>query len=217
MEKESRRYIQVNSMEFKKYRIEKRIFDIFVALLLIVCCIPLYLLIALVIAISEGRPVLFKQTRIGKNNREFIIYKFRSMKPSTPKYMHMYSWKESVPDHFMFKTDFDESVTPIGKILRKYSLDELPQLFNVVFGEMSMVGPRPEIPEITNYYSSQQAIRLQVKPGLTGYAQVNGRSEINHGKKIEYDLYYIENQSFLFDLKIILATIKQVVKGKGAF
>lgn len=217
MEKGSRRYLLAKTIDGNRYRIEKRLFDIFMASLLIICCIPLYLLIASVILICSGRPILFKQKRSGKDNREFIIYKFRSMKQTNQLNRHVYSWQESVPDHFMFKTNVDDTITPIGRVLRKYSLDELPQLFNVVFGEMSIVGPRPEITEITQYYSSRQAKRLEVKPGITGYAQVNGRSEINHGKKIEYDLYYIEHQSFLLDLKIILSTIKQVVKGKGAF
>lgn len=131
--------------------------------------------------------------------------------------IHKYDWKKGVPDDFIFKSGFESRVTPFGKFLRKYSLDELPQLINVLLGNMSMVGPRPEIPEITSHYNFHQMKRLQVKPGITGYAQVNGRSEITHGQKIEYDLYYIQNQSFLLDMKILLATVKQVVKGKGAF
>ena len=130
---------------------------------------------------------------------------------------HIYDWKEGVPADFIFKTASDSEVTSIGKILRKCSLDELPQLWNVLVGQMSLVGPRPEIPEITAFYNSQQAKRLLVKPGLTGYAQVNGRSEISHGKKIEYDLYYVENCSLLLDYKIFCATISYVIRGKGAF
>ena len=130
---------------------------------------------------------------------------------------HMYHWEEGVPDHFQFKTENDVSVTKIGKFLRKYSLDELPQLLNVLAGQMSLVGPRPEIPEITDLYNHKQAHRLLVKPGITGYAQINGRSEINHGEKIEYDLYYVKNQSLGLDLIIIVLTIVAVIKAKGAY
>ncbi|MCM3711643.1 sugar transferase [Sporosarcina luteola] len=205
-------------MEVNKYQIIKRTSDIIVSSMLICCCIPVYLIISFWVAISSGRPVLFKQIRTGKGFRQFTIYKFRSMEQTSHlSDRHAYCWKEGVPDHFMFKTDFDETVTTVGKVLRKYSLDELPQLFNVLIGNMSIVGPRPEIPQITKHYSLYQSKRLMVKPGMTGYAQINGRSEISHGKKIEFDIYYVENQSFLLDIKIILSTIVLVVKGRGAF
>lgn len=199
-------------------KIGKRIFDIIASALLIIWCIPIFLILSLLIIISSGRPVFYTQTRIGRNKKEFTIIKFRTMRQTTGNStIHNYAWKDGVPDEFVFKSGFDAKVTPIGKVLRKYSLDEVPQLFNVLLGSMSMVGPRPEIPEITAYYNTKQAKRLLVKPGMTGYAQINGRSEINHGQKIEYDLYYIQNLSFLLDLKILLATVKYVVKGKGAF
>lgn len=218
MEKDSQRFIQSNISNITIYKIVKRLFDIVVSSVLIVCCIPLFLILAVVIVVSSGRPVFFLQERIGIDNQFFTIIKFRSMKSSKHNQLkHAYVWTEGVPDHFTFKTGFDEAVTPIGRVLRKYSLDELPQLFNVYLGDMSLVGPRPEIPEITMHYTLEQAQRLQVKPGITGYAQVNGRSEINHGKKIEHDLYYVKKQSFLLDLKIIFLTIAYVVKGKGAF
>ncbi len=130
---------------------------------------------------------------------------------------HRYEWDEGVPEDFTFKSGFDSRVTSIGKVLRKYSLDELPQLFNVLLGDMSIVGPRPEIPEITEHYNLHQRKRLLVKPGMTGYAQINGRSEIQHGKKIEHDLYYVDNQSFFLDVKVILSTVKLVLKGNGSF
>jgi len=129
---------------------------------------------------------------------------------------HIYDWDESVPDEFVFKTENDSQVTKLGKIYRKYSIDELPQLFNVLIGDMSIVGPRPEILEITKHYDRYQAQRLSVKPGITGYAQINGRSEINHGKKIKLDLNYVENCSILLDIKILLNTVLLVLKGKGA-
>ena len=146
------------------------------------------------------------------------MLKFRTMTVTTQNdKRHLYNWKEGVPESFQFKNERDSSVTPIGKILRKYSLDELPQLFNVLAGHMSLVGPRPEMPSITDLYNSKQLQRLLVKPGITGYAQINGRSEISHGKKIEYDLYYVNNCSLLFDMKIIAATVICVIRAKGAY
>lgn len=201
-----------------KYSTWKRVVDIVVSLVLLVCCLPLFILISIIIVFTSGRPVYFIQDRTGINNSRFSILKFRTMTVSTNNdERHAYDWEEGVPDSFQFKYENDAAVTRIGKILRKYSLDELPQLVNVLIGNMSLVGPRPEIPQITNLYSEQQAKRLRVKPGITGYAQVNGRSEINHGKKIEYDHYYVDNCSFLLDVKIICATIIYVLKGKGAF
>ena len=134
-----------------------------------------------------------------------------------PEKAHNYQWSDGVPIDFLFETPPQQKITKIGRIYRKLSIDELPQLFNVLRGDMSLIGPRPEILEITQLYSRYQAKRLKVKPGMTGYAQINGRSVINHGMKIEYDLYYIENQSFRLDAKIFFKTIGLVIRGKGAW
>jgi len=139
------------------------------------------------------------------------------MKNDSNHSQHFDHWKEGVPEDFIFKTAYDHKVTRIGKILRKYSIDELPQFFNVLEGSMSLIGPRPEIVEITNCYDSNQSQRLLVKPGITGYAQINGRSLINHGKKIELDRYYVQHCSFTLDIKILLLTVFLVLRGKGAF
>ncbi len=128
-----------------------------------------------------------------------------------------YVWTEGVPDDFLFKSSHNIEITKIGAILRKTSLDELPQLFNVLKGEMSLIGPRPEIPEITEHYSEKQMNRLYAKPGLTGWAQVNGRSDSCHGQKIDHDLYYVENCSFRLDMKILILTIVMICNGKGAY
>ncbi|WP_432360354.1 sugar transferase [Sporosarcina sp. UB5] len=218
MERDSHQRVEMNPIVIQKDLFRKRLFDIIASTILIVCCIPLFLILPVLIVINSGRPVFFTQSRTGRNHEQFTIIKFRTMKQTNNDgNVHKYNWNGGVPDDFVFKSSFDSKVTPIGKVLRKYSLDEVPQLFNVLLGSMSMVGPRPEIPEITACYNSRQAKRLHVKPGLTGYAQINGRSEINHGQKIEYDLYYVENRSFLFDMKILLATVKYVVMGKGAY
>lgn len=200
------------------YLFWKRMFDLWTSLFLIILCMPLLLFFSITSLISQGRPILFKQIRTGLNHKPFIIWKFRTMEVSmSEKSRNIYDWGESVPDEFVFKTRDNSEVTKLGKIYRKYSIDELPQLFNVLMGDMSIVGPRPEIPEITKHYDIHQAQRLNVKPGITGYAQINGRSEINHGKKIKLDLSYVENCSILLDIKILMNTIVLVFKGKGAY
>lgn len=196
----------------------KRLFDIMTSFLLIIFLFPVFILLSMILLVFSGPQVLFKQVRTGRYNEPFIIWKYRTIVSNTKVgNIHRYYWTDGVPDDFIFQTPATQKITAIGKVYRKLSIDELPQLFNVLKGEMSLVGPRPEIPEITKLYNDKQRIRLQMKPGITGYAQVNGRSIINHGKKIEYDLYYIEHYSLLLDLKIIGKTIGQVIRGKGAY
>ncbi|MDX8343247.1 sugar transferase [Rossellomorea sp. YZS02] len=192
----------------------KRMMDIVISLISMILLSPIFLLIYLLIMMMDGRPVIFKQTRTGINHTPFTIYKFRTMRESNEV---EYGWKDKVPDDFVFKGEHNPDITTLGKILRKTSLDELPQLLNVLKGDMSMVGPRPEVPRITRYYDEQQRQRLLVKPGMTGYAQVNGRSDMNHGQKIFYDLYYVYNQSLRLDLKILLKTIGTVLRRSGSY
>lgn len=200
----------------------KRLFDIVFSLFVLILLSPILLIVSLLIIIDDGFPVIFKQYRSGLNNKPFKIWKFRSMKnkqilvESQP--YNDYNWTNRVPDNFVFKTneETNPNITKLGKIIRKYSLDELPQFINVLKGDMSVVGPRPEIVAITECYDAKQKRRLNVKPGISGWAQVNGRSDMNHGEKIKYDLYYVDNQSLLLDIKIILKTISQVIIGKGS-
>lgn len=152
----------------------------------------------------------------------FEMYKFRSMKNKQVKIASNshseYNWKNGVPDDFVFKTASEDNpnITKVGLFIRKYSLDELPQFINVLKGDMSIVGPRPEILPISNLYNFQQKKRLEVKPGITGWAQVNGRSDMDHGNKIKYDLYYVEHFSIWLDFKIFLKTITQVLVGRNS-
>src|SRR5699024_10515011 len=153
---------------------------------------PIFVLVSLRIIKDDGFPIFFKQNRSGVNNKTFKIYKFRSMKNKQVQVKsnshNNYNWKDRVPDDFVFKTSEinNPNITKVGHFIRKYSIDELPQFINVLKGEMSVVGPRPEITAITKYYDEEQMRRLSVKPGVTGWAQVNGRSNISHGKKIAY-------------------------------
>ena len=127
---------------------------------------------------------------------------------------HSYQWGYGVPKNFTFTKPDHIKVTRVGKVYRKYSIDELPQLWNVLIGEMSLVGPRPEMVEITAHYSPTQKKRLFIRPGITGYAQIRGRSTITHGEKLTYDLYYVDNCSFFLDLKILICTCWIVGTGK---
>ena len=202
---------------YKEKVVLKRMFDLIIGIILFMACLPIMMITIMLILIMDGRPVFFNQTRTGKCGSPFVIWKFRTMKVHNSEKDHKYSWENGVPNDFIFKIAKNSHVTPLGSFLRKYSLDELPQLINVLRGEMSIVGPRPEIPAVTNLYNREQSRRLDVKPGITGYAQVNGRSEINHGKKIAYDLYYVQHSSIWLDLNIIVKTAIQVIKSKGAY
>ncbi|MFI8575859.1 sugar transferase [Rossellomorea aquimaris] len=214
--------IKEEGISFERMRVKpqlnkvstKRVMDVVISLMSIILLSPFFILISMLIMVFDGRPVLFKQTRSGVNHIPFTIYKFRTMRESGEV---DYNWKGKVPDDFVFKGETNPNITPLGRILRKTSLDEIPQLFNVLKGDMSMVGPRPEVPRITQYYDDHQLQRLFVKPGMTGYAQVNGRSDINHGQKIFYDLHYVYNQSLGLDFKILLKTFIIVLRSKGSY
>ena len=204
------------------YKIFKRLFDIVFSSIALILLSPVLIGVSVAIIIEDRGSILFKQKRAGLNDIPFLIFKFRSMKESQgtikkPK-DSPYNWKNGVPNEFIFKTTdgFNPNVTKVGRFIRKTSLDELPQFLNVLLGNMSVIGPRPEIVEITRCYSDDQKQRLFVKPGITGWAQVNGRSDSNHGEKIKNDLYYVENSSMLLDMKILFMTIYQTVFGKGA-
>ena len=183
----------------------KRIFDLIFASILYVAISPLWLFISCAIIISDGSPAVLKQKRVGRGGKVFNMLKFRTMKKNTPKYA-------DPPGSLN-----DERITAIGKFLRKTSLDELPQLINVIAGSMSMVGPRPEMPQKVAKYSKWQKKRLEVKPGLTGLWQILGRKDLPLEENLEYDFYYINNQSFFLDMTIIVKTVPLVLLGKGAY
>jgi len=179
----------------------KRTLDIIFSALLIIIFLPLMIIIFFVVKFwLDSRPI-FTQRRPGLNEQIFSIYKFKTMKDLRG------SDGELLPDA--------ERLTPLGKFLRKCSLDELPQLFNVLKGDMSFIGPRPLLIEYLPLYSAEQRLRHSVRPGITGLAQVNGRNAITFTKKFEYDIFYARNLSFIMDVKIALLTIKKVLKSDG--
>ncbi|HEC1774312.1 TPA: undecaprenyl phosphate N,N'-diacetylbacillosamine 1-phosphate transferase [Campylobacter lari] len=178
----------------------KRVFDFFLALILLIIFLPFIVLIGIVLKIVQGS-VLFKQARPGLNEKIFYIYKFKTMSDETDEN------GELLPDELRLK--------PFGKLVRSLSLDELPQLFNVLKGDMSFIGPRPLLVEYLPLYNQEQKKRHDVRPGITGWAQINGRNAISWEKKFKYDVEYVQNCSFLFDLKIFFLTIVKVLKRSG--
>lgn len=176
----------------------KRSFDIIFSFLSLFVLLPLFSIIAIVIFLSYGRPILFIQERPGKNGRIFKLIKFRTMKTITD---------QALGD--------EDRITPVGRLLRSSSLDELPELYNVLIGDMSFVGPRPLLVEYLDLYSEFQNRRHETKPGITGWAQVNGRNSISWKEKFELDVWYVDNRSFLLDVKIIIITLKKILQRDG--
>lgn len=179
----------------------KRLFDIFATLLAFVLLWPLLVCIAVIVRISLGKPVLFRQQRPGLHGKPFMMYKFRTMLDGRDKQGSL------LPD--------DQRLTKLGNFLRSTSIDELPELFNVLKGEMSLVGPRPLLMDYLPLYSPEQMRRHDVKPGITGWAQVNGRNAISWEEKFKLDVWYVDNQSFWLDLKILWLTVIKVFKREG--
>jgi lipopolysaccharide/colanic/teichoic acid biosynthesis glycosyltransferase len=181
--------------------VAKRLFDLTVALAALLLLSPVMLLIAVAVSRAMGRPVLFRQIRPGQDGKPFEMVKFRTM-------------RDAVDDHGRVLGDA-ERLTPLGRWLRASSLDELPELWNVVRGEMSLVGPRPLLMQYLPLYSPEQARRHLVRPGVTGWAQINGRNALGWDEKFALDCWYVDNRSFLLDIKILLLTARKVIKRDG--
>jgi len=180
---------------------KKRIFDLALCFPVFILVLPLMFVIGVLVKIKMGSPVFFKQKRPGLHGRPFTLYKFRTMTEQKDA-----SGRPRIDS---------ERLTPFGAILRKTSMDELPELFNVLKGDMSLVGPRPLLMKYLRLYTSEQMKRHDVKPGITGWSQIHGRNEISWDEKFKYDLWYVNNHSLLLDMKICLITIGRVVKREG--
>lgn len=193
--------------ENKVFDIYQRSLDIVVSLVGLVVGIPIMFIFGILIKIEDNGPITYKQERLGKYGKEFYVYKLRSMRTDAEKYGAQWADKD------------DPRVTKVGKFIRKTRVDELPQLFNILKGDMSIIGPRPERPSFTMEFNDEIPgfiNRLAVKPGLTGWAQVNGGYDITPEEKLKADIYYIKNRSFLMDMNILLKTVKVVLTGEGA-
>ena len=208
--------VALNSIGSYFDRSVKRTFDLIGASLLMLLLSPVMLTIAIAIKLDSRGPAIFRTQRVGENGRLFFMHKFRTMVHGADKLVPELE-QNGVYANGIYKVKDDPRVTRVGRLLRRMSLDELPQLVNVLKGEMSLVGPRPEQPWIVERYEPWQRKRLSVMPGMTGWWQVNGRSDRPMFLNTEFDLYYIQNYSPVLDLVILWKTIWVVLKGKGAY
>ncbi len=179
----------------------KRVVDIIVSAIALICLLPVFLVVGLLIGRYLGKPIFFCQQRPGLHGKPFVIYKFRTM--------------ASIQNQIGEQLADEQRMTKLGALLRKYSLDELPQLINVLKGDLSLIGPRPLLMEYLPLYSLHQAKRHNIKPGISGWAQVNGRNAVSWEEKFAYDIWYVENQSLMLDIKIIGMTIKKLLRPEG--
>jgi len=189
------------------FDVYQRFLDIILSVIGLLVGIPLMIIFGILIKIEDNGPITYKQERLGKGGKRFYIYKLRSMRTDAEKFGAQWAEKD------------DPRITKVGKFIRKTRIDEIPQLFNILKGDMSIIGPRPERPSFTEEFNQEIPgfiDRLAVKPGLTGWAQVNGGYEITPQEKLIEDIYYIKNRSILLDLKILFKTVKVVLTGDGA-
>jgi undecaprenyl-phosphate galactose phosphotransferase len=198
----------------------KRLFDVVVGGILLIATSPLFFIIALLVKLTSRGPVFYRQTRLGKDGRAFRVYKFRTMVADADNYLR--EWLSKNPAlrrefEEYFKLKNDPRVTPVGRLLRKASLDELPQLINVMRGEMHLVGPRPIVREEVRYYEPYEGVLFSVKPGITGLWQVSGRNNIPYSERVKMDIGYIRRRNFFLDMWILIKTFKIIFTGHGAY
>ncbi|HOP26039.1 MAG TPA: exopolysaccharide biosynthesis polyprenyl glycosylphosphotransferase, partial [Candidatus Sabulitectum sp.] len=194
----------------------KRTADIIITSLLIILLLPVFIIAAAAVVIDSGLPVFYRQTRLGRDNAPFSMLKFRSMKQGAhERKAELRELNQSSGP--LFKIRNDPRVTRVGRFLRRWSMDELPQLFNVLRGQMSLVGPRPPLPEEVEEYSRRDFKRLHTIPGVTGVWQISGRSDLGFDEMVKLDLYYVDNWSIWMDLAILLLTPSAVAAGDGAY
>lgn len=198
------------------YRFTKRLFDILASLIGLIILSPVFLVVAIAIKIDDGGPIFYNQERIGKNGKEFKMYKFRSMKVNADQELEKLIHKNEV-DGAMFKMKDDPRITRVGKFIRKTSIDEFPQLLNVLFGQMSIVGPRPPLPREVKMYTDYDWQRLYVRPGCTGLWQVTVRNSVGFHEMVNIDLEYIQKRGFWLDIKIMFKTIKVIFVPNSAY
>lgn len=195
----------------------KRALDLFMATVILIILMPVFAILVVVIRTASSGPILFRQTRIGQHGKEFTLLKFRTMFDGSDARVPSLAGMNHMADGPLFKIRDDPRVTAAGRWMRKYSLDELPQLFNVLAGSMSLVGPRPALPHETETYSDNVRRRLTVKPGITGLWQVSGRCDLSWEQSVRLDIRYVETWNFFVDVWILLRTIPAVISGRGAY
>ena len=190
--------------------------DVIVSCIGLIILSPLFLVLAIIIKTTSKGPVFFAHIRVGKNGKKFKLYKFRTMYENAREMIKNFTPEQKEEWEKNFKLKDDPRVTPIGKFLRKTSLDELPQIINIIKGDLSIIGPRPVVVKELRYYGENKEKFLSVTPGLTGYWQVNGRSTVTYEERVKLELYYVDHISFKLDVKIFFKTFATVFKGDGA-
>ena len=198
------------------YDFVKRFADIICSAIAIILLSPFFIIISIAIKATSKGPVIFVHKRVGKNGKKIGIYKFRSMVMNAEELIEKFTPEQKEEFKKNFKLENDPRITKVGKFLRKTSLDELPQLFNILKGDLSIVGPRPIMEVETKIYGKYKDMLLSVKPGLTGFWAANGRSDTSYKRRRAMEIYYVKNRSLLFDIKIIFKTVISVFKGEGA-
>lgn len=206
----------INSDNKIVYEICKRIFDIVSSVIALIITSPFFIIVAIAIRLESKGKIIFGHTRIGKNGVPFKVYKFRSMYENSNEIFKNFTEEQKKEYYENFKLDNDPRITKVGNFIRKTSLDELPQLINIIKGDMSVVGPRPIVEKEIEKYGLYFDKVFSVKGGLTGYWQANGRSCTSYEDRVKMDIYYIDNRNFWFDIKIIFKTVVSVVKKEGA-
>ena len=215
-------HVQWQRRSLRLYPLAKRLFDLVVALIMLIVSAPVMAIVALAIKLDSPGPIVFRQTRIGKNHRPFTFYKFRSMYYKADSSVHqqfvknLINGSSSCSSTGTYKLASDKRITRVGRFIRKTSLDELPQLFNVIKGDMSMVGPRPPIPYEVAEYKDWHHRRLSVTPGITGLWQVQGRSLVSFDDMVKMDIDYVEQRSLKLDAALLVQTVPAVLSGRGA-
>ncbi|WP_326514849.1 sugar transferase [Clostridium intestinale] len=203
-------------MSLKIYSLFKRIFDVVSSTLLLIILSPLFLILIVLVKLDSKGPVFFGHKRIGYKGETISVYKFRSMVQNAEEVLKNFTPEQKVEFEKNFKLDDDPRVTKIGAFLRKTSLDELPQLINIIKGDMSVVGPRPIVQKEVVKYGKYAEKLFSVKPGLTGFWQANGRSDTTYDERVQMDMYYIDNRSIVLDIKILFKTVIAVIRKEGA-
>lgn len=191
------------------YKCFKRLFDFLIALLLMIIVLLVIMVFGILIKREDGGSVFYISERLGRNGEKFYLIKLRSMKENAPDLRN--------EDGSTFNSDNDPRLLNIGKFIRKYSIDELPQIINVLKGDMSLIGPRPDLPDAIHIYTEQQKKKLNVRPGITGYSQAYYRNSISANEKFNNDIYYVDNLSFCLDIKIIVKTISSIFQHKNIY
>ncbi|MDO4536187.1 MAG: sugar transferase [Clostridium perfringens] len=207
---------KISSKSFLVYNFFKRGFDIISASIGLIVLLPVFILLGILIKLDSKGPIFFSHKRIGKDGKVIGVYKFRSMVSNSEEVFKNFTKEQKEEFEKNFKLDDDPRITKLGKFLRKTSLDELPQLLNIIKGDMSVVGPRPIVKAEIEKYGNCANKLFSVKPGLTGFWQANGRSDTSYEERVQMDMYYIDSRSFLLDIKIIFKTVISVIKKEGA-